>query len=712
MIAILKGNDQEMTLDSLVEDFQSGNSEALNDILIRAKQEHGYLITYRKRSLPRFVDEGILERGFLLGVQEAAEKWDPKIGPFDRFLRRHINHQMIDELRAEYGRNHNPFLIKSLEDPLPNDDNSHDESIYRDLLVDESIDHRTLSEEKETGLLVAQRLFTGLSPVEKRIVYLRYGHGKDLDEIKDQLGLSPSRVSQILTSIGCRLQSRSKCLEFQPNLRSLPELISLAFESDPLNTFSSLNLPGEVAELRDAYLEFLNLRKEKRVYNPIKGISSATRPLVRSILYDISASRTKSPYRELAERGFRYRLLGKRNYTLTELAETVAPELTHRLKNTEKWKKGNTSIKIALRAIQSGLYLIPGYEEAEKCHDEEEMAGSINEFLKRDVPLKEFFESPGFGISGLMQDFVDPERRYGIKTKNSPKAVLDFYFSNRFPNLLDRSKDSYIEMWRVQENNRWNRGEESTRTGLEAVQDYLRSFKGYRKAEDCGMGDELVRIVNEKIKDRTICASHMYKFGLNPIMTGLVDPLGIHGFRKKNSPRATLEFYFKRTNPALLDRSRKNYLQLLRIYENGQWQKGEESVDLALDLIQDFLRSLEEFKDAENRRDREKELDVLDRELISKYNRLSQYMASPETGLGGLMNSLYDPNGINGLTRKSSAEALLRFYDHHKRKSWFDKRSKSYIGVNKNGSLYVVYAKQNPQRVPKDRREGYIQISV
>ena len=62
-------------------------------------------------------------------------------------------------------------------------------------------------------------------------------------------------------------------------------------------------------------------------------------------------------------------------------------------------------------------------------------------------------------------------------------------------------------------------------------------------------------------------------------------------------------------------------------------------------------------------------------------------------GLGGLMSTLVDPGGKNGLKKLNSAWALLDFYSEQKGLKWFDWMQLPYLTINGRRELKVIYKK-------------------
>lgn len=309
-------------------------------------------------------------------------------------------------------------------------------------------------------------------------------------------------------------------------------------------------LNGQPQDVRDRYLDFNTfVRQGIRYGKPIKSLDSVTIPIIRRAVLDVylpgADIRTA-----LQQRGFS-RLIELNG--LSRILMKTNPELFHKVPYLHKWKNKSSLLDTGLRAIEEALYRISGYQEAEKTGNRNLQVNIINELIKSENKLKEYFENAG--LRQLMDSLVDPTGEYGIRKHQSPKALLEFYSDKKGLNWFDRTQEKYVQAWRITENGMWQRGEQSVRLGIEAIEDVLYELPGYKEAERTNNRDMQMLIIGDLISRVGSLFYYFREKGLRRMMTSMLDPKGVYGLRKQNSPEALLKFYSERKGLKWFDRS-------------------------------------------------------------------------------------------------------------------------------------------------------------
>jgi hypothetical protein len=290
------------------------------------------------------------------------------------------------------------------------------------------------------------------------------------------------------------------------------------------------------------------------------------------------------------------------------------------------------------------------------------------------------------------------ERLHGIGDLNLRDALIDYGFKrliveeNGLTRILGKvNPDLILEVPYLK---KWGRDDESMAFGTRAIQKVLYELPGYEKAEVSGDRQEQVRIINDFIDSfhQRPLLEYFIRKGLGSMMCNLYDPKGKKGLKRQHSPKALLEFYSGALDLGWFDRTQDTYVRAWRIRENGMWLRGEESAQLGTEAIEDVFWEIKGYKQAEQAKDRDNQLSVLDR-FFSETKPLREYFWSK--GLSGMMQKLYDPQGKQGLRRKRSVLALFEFYNCRKRLGWFDKTQSRHIGADRSGIIKVIYRIQS-----------------
>ena len=204
------------------------------------------------------------------------------------------------------------------------------------------------------------------------------------------------------------------------------------------------------------------------------------------------------------------------------------------------------------------LYKLPGYEQAEVTGNQNEQVRIINELATREPKLKEYFEKAGLG--SLMSNLIDAIGKNGLKRRHSPKALLEFYSDKKGLNWFDRTQETYVQAWRIQVKNKWQRGEESAKLAIEAIEDILYQLPGYKEAERTNNRDEQIRIIRDLVIRERKLTNYFRNAGLDSLMKQLIDPSGRQGLRKRYSPKALLEFYSEMKRLVWFNQNQMSYL--------------------------------------------------------------------------------------------------------------------------------------------------------
>src|SRR3989338_117171 len=237
---------------------------------------------------------------------------------------------------------------------------------------------------------------------------------------------------------------------------------------------------------------------------------------------------------------------------------------------------------------------------------------------------------------------------------------------------------------------KWDLEEESIELALIAISNVLYTLPGYEKAEKGGNREEQVRIINQFITGEKSLADYFLNsnpaLSLSSLMSNFIDPIGIVGIKKANSPKALLEFYSEKKGLKWFDRSQEPYVQGWRIREVNMWQRGEESAKLAIESIEDVLYTIPDYKKAEQTGNREEQIEIIASFANNIWN-LTNYLSS--NGLSPLMQGLLDPTGEMGLIARNSPEAVLRFYSQKKGFGWFDESYNARLTIDGKGRVIL-----------------------
>jgi len=233
---------------------------------------------------------------------------------------------------------------------------------------------------------------------------------------------------------------------------------------------------------------------------------------------------------------------------------------------------------------------------------------------------------------------------------------------------FDRTQATYVPRWRINEKNKWNLGDCSVELALEAIQDALWAIPGYKGAELARNRDEQVRILTKFFEKTSSPQRYFYERGLRGLMASFTDPTGKYGIRKAGSVKATMEWYDGQKVFELFDRTKPTYVPRWRIRENGMWQQGYESVQLAVEMMEDVLYvKIPGFRRALELGDRTLQLELLDEHLFSR-SAPASYLR--KDGYGSKLFSFRTKNPQAGI-EDDTLESYLKFYSEQKELEWF-----------------------------------------
>ncbi|MEM0465393.1 MAG: hypothetical protein QXW97_01680 [Candidatus Pacearchaeota archaeon] len=236
---------------------------------------------------------------------------------------------------------------------------------------------------------------------------------------------------------------------------------------------------------------------------------------------------------------------------------------------------------------------------------------------------------------------------------------------------------------------KWKR-HDSIDIALKAIEKKLYEIEGFEQAQklaDLGNKDPLIEIMINFLES----TKNLYKFfkDLSPLMTSFIDKIGENGISKTKSPKALLEFYDKKRGYGLFDITKEKHIPKYLLRERGMWRKGDESVNIARDMIKFNLRRLSpDFKTAEEKKDTLEELIALDIDIIRNTKNLRKF-----NKITGTLKNLIDKEGIKGIRVANSFYEILRFYNQSDNLSWFNKNFCAYIskGERKRSNTRVIY---------------------
>lgn len=158
------------------------------DTLIEKHMQLARNLAYqKKRLLPKFVDVEDLVSAAYLGLCEAATRYDEAQGTaFITFAYRRVWGAIHDYLREQIvGKRDDPITVYSL------DHEGEDETPLKNSVAD-----KELTSDDE----VLEVLTSGLSEQSRETVRYYYFESYSMKEVGEKLGVSESRVSQIINS--------------------------------------------------------------------------------------------------------------------------------------------------------------------------------------------------------------------------------------------------------------------------------------------------------------------------------------------------------------------------------------------------------------------------------------------------------------------------------------------------------------------------------
>lgn len=449
-----------------------------------------------------------------------------------------------------------------------------------------------------------------------------------------------------------------------------------------------MNLPAHAWETQEELFKFNDGEVKQLPFNHIDDVTSLVIGELLRRENDRGTFKNGGASAHLRNNG--YTPLEKLIGGATKLIDETKPDLVTKIPHLILGKLGKDRYEnIVLDSIIKALHTIPGYKEAEKQGREAQIK-TINDFIKENPALSDYFQSKG--LDRLMENYYDSTGVNGFKRKKSARAVLEFYSDKYNLNWLDRTQDTYIHTWRIQEQPMWSRDEKGKKRALEAIADALYQIDGYRDAERAGNRDEQVGIITKFIKEtKSLTDFFIHEDrGLSSLISHFYDPTGDYGLTKKKSARALLEFYS--THQTGIDgkpldwfnRDKDTYIPRRLIRENRMWQNGQKSAELANEFITDALYNLlPGYKEAYKEGNRDEIVRLIYKGIKSL--TLTRENLKKE-GLGWMMDTFRGEYGL----KNGSVHSMMEFYSNYNNLGLFDETRPPYRIMGKNRAAALI----------------------
>lgn len=378
----------------------------------------------------------------------------------------------------------------------------------------------------------------------------------------------------------------------------------------------------------------------------------------------------------------------KKEGGILKLVKKVAPTIVLDLSHVKLWKNKNKSKKIALSQIERALYKLPGYKEAEQGNKRSEQVIIINELLSKENLSKFMLKE---GLRPLMSSFIDTKGINGIKKGKSPKALLEFYSKNKCLDWFNRSRKSYVSLWKMSEKNKWNDKEKSVKLAIEVIEDILYEIPGYKNAEDTGNSKEVVRLINKFIIDNRNLKRYLSSKGMNGLIGNFLDPTGKYGIKVKGSPKAIFKFYSEQKGFNWFSTKTDTYIDFWRFGQKEFKKDKHKYAKHIIKTLEGIFYKIPNYREAENSNNTLEQLYLINQFVVGA----GKWYFKDE-GFFGIMINFIDPKGEYGFTHKRSSRAVLKFYSKKKKLNWFDKNKPVHFDTNKQKRVILVEVKSIP----------------
>jgi len=418
------------------------------------------------------------------------------------------------------------------------------------------------------------------------------------------------------------------------------------------------------APSRAIALDFSLYQRGYSYRNPLNSLTPATIPVIRGALQAQFEDNPDLTGRDLRKKGWNTLLNAEGG--LANVLMTTNPDIARNV-TLRKWDKGEDTRNFVLGSIDAAVYSIPGINSAGGNPKLE--CEALNRYFKEGGKLTDLFFDHG------LETYI---RNMGGFKKGTPYWIRSLSLFRGFARSLehewlDRGNDHYVQEWRAVGS--YQPSKELVPFVLNAIDDFIRSTEygdAYKIAEVKEDRETQVAVVNSIVEDKESLRKRLNDFGLDGFMRHFVDTDGETGFTRKNDPLAVFEFLDYHKGYSLFDREADEYVPRWKFADqfSQSWSRGEFSVELALETVEDVLLSTEyggQLKVALKDGTREDQVEIVN--AIARDYSMGYLFKFH--GLEGFLRNFHDGTGETGLKAKSAFSAL-EFYSEQNKLGWFD----------------------------------------